>query len=276
MKITLQKPSFVFPFYKTASMRYAFIMITGLLLGSVALSYVFEEIVTSGHCISKLSIIFTGNLIYWVLLFPVVKKVTNKAAGKQYFMPLSIGLGVVLVGVNQFIIQQAISLIFKYGFGCTEGITNYCYMLFENNILTSGLIYLIISILSFQFTKNKDAAPRQLQNASEEMQAYKSSITIKNNGIRTQVDISDILYIEARKNTILLFTTQRKHVLYQSLTSFEKELNPECFIKIHRSFLVNKHFIASYTSSANGNVLVKLNGGTELMMTRHYRSLHAI
>jgi DNA-binding LytR/AlgR family response regulator len=191
-------------------------------------------------------------------------------------MSLCIGLGVALVTVNQFIIQQAISLIFKYGLGCMEAITNYCHMLFENNILTAVLIYLILSFLSYQFIKNKTAAPLPSQNAAEELPVFKSNITIKNNGIRTQVEISDILYIEARKNTILLFTMQKKHVLYQSLTSFEKELNPEYFIKIHRSFLVNKHFIASYASSANGNVLVKLNGGTELVMTRHYRSLHAI
>lgn len=238
---------------------------------------VFQEIVFHNHCFTKLGIILLGNLVFWSATTPLITAFSNKRAGSKYFIPATLVLGAGLLFINQFLIQKAITLIFLYGFGCMEGVTNAAYMLFENNILTSGLIYCILTLIAYHKVAGNKEQKNEIplivsETVTTELSPYKSYLTIKNNGTRLQVKVQDISYIEASKNTILIFAGGRKHVLYQSMVSVEKELDPECFIKIHRAFLVNKSFIHSYTGIANGNMLVKLNCGVELVMTRHYKT----
>jgi hypothetical protein len=263
--------------FTAISFRYASIAVSGLLLCSVFLSYVFQEMVFHNHCITKLGIILLGNLVFWASTMPIITTFSNRMAGNKYFIPGSLGLGVVLLVINQVLIQKAIYIIFLYGFGCLEGVTNSCYMLFENNILTSALIYCILALVAWHRATGKrvtevavyDTIPETKQT---DRPAYKSSITIKNNGTTFRVQVQDIRYIESCRNTILIFTRDKKHVLYQSMVSIEKELDPECFVKIHRAFLVNRSFIHSCTGIGNGNMLVKLTCGAELVMTRHYKT----
>lgn len=263
--------------YGGISLRKVFLAITALLFCSVLLSYFFQEIVFQNHCFTKLGIILTGNLVFWSAGMPLIRAFANKNAGSKYFLPASIGMGAGLLFINQLFIQNAIYLIFLYGFGCLEGVSNSCYMLFENNILTSGLIYCILALVTYHSAVSKKQPVTEdplivPETLATELPVYKSYITIKTNGSRFQVKVQDISYIEAQKNTILIFAGGRKHVLYQSMVSVEKELDPENFVKIHRAFVVNRSFIHSCTGIANGNVLVKLHCGAELVMTRHYKT----
>lgn len=266
--------------FKRRAFWYIPFAITGLLFCSVVLSYFFEELVFHSHCITKLGIIFSGNLLFWAASWPLIAKFSNKRSRSKYFVPASLGAGVLLLYVNQVLIQKFIYIIFLYGFGCLEGVTNSCYMLFENNILTAGIIYFILTFLAHKRAiSKKPPLPLILDDSSSfkpvepgEVPAFKSHISIKSNGTRETVNVQHIRYIEARKNTVLIFTIDRKHVLYQSMVSIEKELDPEWFVKIHRAFIVNKSFIHSYSSIGNGNILLKLSCGAELVMTRHYKT----
>lgn len=266
-----------FLLFNAISFRNAAITVTALLLCSVFLSHLFQEIVFHNHCITKLGIILLGNLFFWASTIPLITTFSKRLARNKYFIPASLGLGVALLVINQVLIQKTIYIIFLYGFGCLEGVSNSCYMLFENNILTSGLVYCILALVAYHSATGKKETKFEIfDTVAETKQAalpgYKSSINIKNNGTTLIVQVQDIRYIEACRNTILIFTRDKKHVLYQSMVSIEKELDPECFVKIHRAFLVNKSFIHSYTSIGNGNMLVKLTCGAELLMTRHYKT----
>ncbi len=266
--------------FKQRALWYIAFVITGLLFFSVTLSYFFQELVFHNHCITKLGIILSGNLFFWAASWPLIVAFASKTSASRYFVPASFGAGALFLYINQVLIQEFIYVIFLYGFGCLEGISNSCYMLFENNILTSGIIYCILTFLAYKKAiDKKQPMPLILDNISSaetvesnQLPAFKSHFSIKNNGTSVKVNVQHIRYIEARKNTLFIFTNDKKYVLYQSMVSVEKELDPEWFVKIHRAFIVNKSFIHSYSSIGNGNILVKLSCGTELIMTRHYKT----
>lgn len=265
--------------FKQRALWYIPFAITGLLFFSVTLSYFFQELVFHNHCITKLGIILSGNLFFWAASWPLIAAFVSKTSAGKYFVPVNLGAGVLLLYINQVLIQELIYAIFLYVFGCLEGVTNSCYMLFENNILTSGVIYCILIFLAYKKVNGKkQPIPLILDDISAktiepgELPSFRSHFSIKNNGTSVKVDVQQIRYIEARKNTLFIFTIDKKHVLYQSMVSVEKELDPKWFVKIHRAFIVNKSFIRSYSSIGNGNILVKLSCGTELVMTRHYKT----
>ena len=54
----------------------------------------------------------------------------------------------------------------------------------------------------------------------------------------------DILWLESSGNyTIINLSNGKRRVIRDSLGEFEKQLNPAIFIRIHKSFLINKIFV---------------------------------
>jgi DNA-binding LytR/AlgR family response regulator len=71
---------------------------------------------------------------------------------------------------------------------------------------------------------------------------------IKSNGKNYPIAIQDILYCEAKKNyTKIVLSNNKSYIPLIPLSKLEQELNTlyNGFIRIHRSFIINTHAIAS-------------------------------
>jgi DNA-binding LytR/AlgR family response regulator len=71
-----------------------------------------------------------------------------------------------------------------------------------------------------------------------------------------KVFYADLLYAESMMNYVLLYTSTRKMIVYLTLKSLEEQLPESLFIKVHKSFIVNR----SKIKSIEGNMI---NMGTE-------------
>jgi len=56
---------------------------------------------------------------------------------------------------------------------------------------------------------------------------------------------TDLLYAEAMLNYVILYTSSRKMIVYITLKSLEEQLPASIFIKVHKSFIVNRNKIKS-------------------------------
>ena len=83
---------------------------------------------------------------------------------------------------------------------------------------------------------------------------------------RTQVSLADIECLEADRNYISVHTTQRSYLLRQTLTSLEKSLAPDTFMRVHRSIIVNRTKIRE---RRRGGVLV-LDSGRQVRVSRRF------
>ncbi len=72
---------------------------------------------------------------------------------------------------------------------------------------------------------------------------------VKYNGVYTKVQHNEILYIEALHNYVSIITHTQKLIIYTSITKLAKELPESIFVKIHRSYIVNKNNVHSYNSN---------------------------
>ncbi len=61
---------------------------------------------------------------------------------------------------------------------------------------------------------------------------------VKEKGVSAKIFISDILFIQAMGDYIQINTPSKNFTLHCTLTSIEKELPPEKFMRIHRSYIV--------------------------------------
>ena len=74
---------------------------------------------------------------------------------------------------------------------------------------------------------------------------------IKCNNQIEKVLYDDLLYAEAMLNYVMLHTNSKKMMVYVTIKGLEEQLPPDIFIKVHKSFIVNKRKI----KSIEGNIL---------------------
>jgi two-component system LytT family response regulator len=87
----------------------------------------------------------------------------------------------------------------------------------------------------------------------------------------------EIDWIGAERNYIRVYAGGRGHLLRESLTHIEAELDPAMFCRIHRSIIVNIDRIQSVESTFHGEYVVVLHDQTKLTSGRSYReNLHAL
>ncbi len=85
-----------------------------------------------------------------------------------------------------------------------------------------------------------------------------SYLLIKSGGQTHQLKITDILYLEASGNHVLVVTTERKIVTLISLSEIAKSLPPQVFYRIHKSFIVSLphvEIIESYQVKMKGRAI---------------------
>lgn len=79
------------------------------------------------------------------------------------------------------------------------------------------------------------------------MQSY---FFIRCDGKYIKLDIRDILYLEALKNYVKVYTTSKTYLILISLRLIEKELPENLFCRVHRSFIAGITHISSFDHEA--------------------------
>jgi two-component system LytT family response regulator len=83
----------------------------------------------------------------------------------------------------------------------------------------------------------------------------------------TLVDFKDIVWLEASDNyTNLFLNGQKKIVASKTLKEFEAILPETDFFRIHRSALINIHFVKEYSNHEGGEVI--LSDGTHVQVSK--------
>jgi two-component system LytT family response regulator len=114
----------------------------------------------------------------------------------------------------------------------------------------------------------------QLVALIEEMrplQRYLKRIMVKNAGRMFFVKTSDIEWIEASGNYVRLHAGSEAHLLRETMNGLEAKLDPDRFLRIHRSTMVNIERIKELQPWFHGDYVVILRDDRQLMMSAGYR-----
>lgn len=92
------------------------------------------------------------------------------------------------------------------------------------------------------------------------------TIYIKEGHEQTKVKLHEILYLEALKDYTLIITDKKRHCVLSSIGNLLKEHHFQSFIRIHRSFAVQKQYIEKKLVND-----VLLNNGVSIPIGRSYK-----
>lgn len=87
------------------------------------------------------------------------------------------------------------------------------------------------------------------------------------------VPVREIDRIAAAGNYVEVHTGGKAHLVRESLTSFIAPLDPEEFLRVHRSHVVRLGFIAELRPLFHGDYELVLHDGTLLPLSRRYKAL---
>jgi DNA-binding LytR/AlgR family response regulator len=116
------------------------------------------------------------------------------------------------------------------------------------------LDYLLKPISFDRFLKscNKAKEIGDLKIAAQLYPAVRSDhFFIKCDSQVVKVFFDELLYAEAMLNYVMLHTSSRKMMVYNTIKSLEKQLPADMFMKIHKSYIVN----VTKVKSIEGNIL---------------------
>jgi two-component system, LytTR family, response regulator len=101
---------------------------------------------------------------------------------------------------------------------------------------------------------------------------YLQRLTVKI-GARTQfVTVASVDYFEADANYVRVRVGDRSHLIRETLTSLESQLDPTRFLRAHRSLIVQTSRIVEVESQLAGEYVLLLSTGRRLTSGRTYRS----
>jgi two-component system response regulator AlgR len=80
----------------------------------------------------------------------------------------------------------------------------------------------------------------------------------------------DIDRVSAERDYMRLHVGRRSWLIHHSMAALEEGLDPELFVRLHRSAIVRKDFIAGFTRSPSGRWIARLGDGSEQPVGRLY------
>jgi DNA-binding LytR/AlgR family response regulator len=132
----------------------------------------------------------------------------------------------------------------------TTAYPDYAVEAFELDVLD----YLVKPIAFERFLKagNKAREFKQFLNPNTGTNQLKNDhFFVKCNNLIEKVRYVELVYAEAMLNYVMLHTVHKKMMVYVTIKSLEEQLPSSEFIKVHKSFIVNRHMIRSI----EGNML---------------------
>jgi two-component system LytT family response regulator len=93
-------------------------------------------------------------------------------------------------------------------------------------------------------------------------------IFIRDRGRIIPVAVDTIDRLEAEDDYVGVHTGGKRYLVYLSMNAFEARLDPQRFVRIHRSHIVNLDKVAAFLPEDGGRLRIEMKDGTKLMASR--------
>jgi two-component system, LytTR family, response regulator len=101
---------------------------------------------------------------------------------------------------------------------------------------------------------------------------YSTRIVFKSRGRILFLPVSDIRWIGAEENYVRICTGAETHLLRETMAGIEQKLDPEKFLRVHRSAIVNLQYVKEVRTEPQGEFIVQLVNGERVTMSRSYHT----
>lgn len=114
----------------------------------------------------------------------------------------------------------------------------------------------------------KMPAAQQLAAAARAPQEFLERLVVKDGTKVTLIPVAKLDYAEAQDDYVALASQGKKHLKQQTIASLEACLDPNSFVRVHRSYIVNLERVTRIEPYGKESRLAILADGTRLPVSR--------
>jgi two-component system LytT family response regulator len=137
---------------------------------------------------------------------------------------------------------------------------------------TSERLHSAVQRAREQIQATKKNGGRSNNDRAQNASSYTTRIVFKSRGRILFLPVSDIRWIGAEENYVRICTEAEKHLLRETMSHLEEKLDPQMFLRVHRSAIVNLQYLKEVRTEPNGEFTVVLVGGQKVAMSRSYHA----
>lgn len=205
-------------------------------------------------------------------------------AAIERFKPDLVFLDIQMPEMNGFEVLDALNNNFNTLFIMITAYDQYAIKAFEK----SAIDYLLKPYDDLRFYRSLDKVRKLIaaENIQEQLSVYKKmleilkpalfnnnypkKINLKINGRIFFLPLDTVKYIESEGNFVKFVTEEGQKLGNYTFKQLNKLVDPKQFIRIHKSFIVNKNYIDSVEPHFHGDYVVHLKDGYTLRMSRNF------
>jgi two-component system LytT family response regulator len=102
---------------------------------------------------------------------------------------------------------------------------------------------------------------------------YTNRLIFRSKGRILFLQIAEIRWIGAEENYVRIFAGKESHMLRHTMANFETRLDPEIFLRVHRSAIINLQHVKEFRSDGSDReCFVTMSDGQKLPVSRGYRT----
>lgn len=103
--------------------------------------------------------------------------------------------------------------------------------------------------------------------------SYDAHIFVQKSEKLFNLPVDDIIYLEASGDYTVISTKNDQFVSSSGIGKLEEIMNPDKFIRVHRSTIINLSFLKEIERHFNGGMIVKMQNGKTFPVSRTYAKL---
>jgi len=116
--------------------------------------------------------------------------------------------------------------------------------------------------------KSSAANTQALLESAAESPSQNNRVVVKNSGKIKIIPVDTINYLEAADDYVKIVTKEGAFLKNKTMAFFEKTLNPQVFVRVHRSFIVNINEISKLDVYEKDSYIATLRDGSKVSVSK--------
>ena len=93
-------------------------------------------------------------------------------------------------------------------------------------------------------------------------------VVVKSNNKISVIPVEKIKYLEAQDDYVMIYTTEGKHLKQSTMKYFEDHLDPDDFMRVHRSYIVRLDQVIQLEPYGKDSYVAKLKDSTSVKISK--------
>lgn len=121
-------------------------------------------------------------------------------------------------------------------------------------------------------TTEKGSVEELLKSLKPDSRSFETHIFVQKSEKLFNLPVEDIVYLEASGDYTIITTKNDQFVSSSGIGKLEEIMDPDTFIRVHRSTIININMLKEIERHFNGGMVVKMQNGKSFPVSRTYAS----